>query len=485
LRAALLGLAAVRLAGLPAALAFAAGFALAAGAFALATGFAFAAGAFAFAAGAFAFAAGAFAFAAGAFVFVAGVAFAADLAFAADVAFAGAALATGFAFAAGRAVARAGAFAVDFEVVLAGAFALTATFAFDAFAATFVPACLPLLAGDLLAAACFGAVALAAARFAGALVGGAFFGGTWHLRCCGIGCVPPPIRQGDAGLFALPREYPAPMPELPEVEAMRRALDGPVQAFPIEHAGPAHIATLKTFDPPLSALAGEALLGARRRAKRLLFPTADEELVLMVHLMSAGRIRYLRPGAKGPKTPAFRLRFADGGELVLTEGGPKKRAGVWLLRPDALEAELAHLGPEADEVSAVQLGRILRSDSRRLHAALRDQRLLAGIGRAWANEILHAAKLSPYHLTTQLDEAQVVRLADAIHTELARGLELRERGAGNDRTYRVHNRLGEPCHVCETPLARVDFEQHTIYYCPTCQTGGRLLKDRRLSRLLR
>src|SRR3954470_12770469 len=197
------------------------------------------------------------------------------------------------------------------------------------------------------------------------------------------------------------------MPELPEVEAMRRALDGPVSAFPIERAGPAHIATLKTFDPPLSTLDGQRLLGARRRAKRLLFPTEDEELVLMVHLMSAGRIRYLRPGAKGPKTPAFRLRFTDGGELVLTEGGPKKRAGVWLLRPDAVEAELEHLGPEANEVSADDLGAILRSDSRRLHAALRDQRLLAGIGRAWANEILHVAKLSPYALTTQLSEDEV------------------------------------------------------------------------------
>jgi formamidopyrimidine-DNA glycosylase len=275
------------------------------------------------------------------------------------------------------------------------------------------------------------------------------------------------------------------MPELPEVEAMRRALDAPVSAFPIEQAGPAHIATLKTFDPPLATLEGEGLLGARRRAKRLLFPTDDEELVLMVHLMSAGRIRYLRAGEKGPKTPAFRLRFTDGGELVLTEGGPKKRAGVWLLRPDELEAELAHLGPEADTVTAEQLGEILHSDSRRLHAMLRDQRLIAGIGRAWTNEILHTAKLSPYALTTQLDEEAVARLADAIRSELARGLELRLAGAKNEQTYRVHNRLGEPCDVCGAPLARVDFEEHTIFYCPTCQTDGRVLKDRRLSRLLR
>src|SRR5580765_2776700 len=275
------------------------------------------------------------------------------------------------------------------------------------------------------------------------------------------------------------------MPELPEMEAWRRALDDPVSAFPIEKAGPAHIATLKTFDPPLSVLEGRRLAGAERRAKRLLFPTDDGELVLMVHLMSAGRLRYLRPGAKGPKTPAFRLRFTDGGELVLTEAGKKKRAGVWLMRPDALETELTHLGPEADELDAAGLTVILASESRRLHSLLRDQRAIAGIGRAWANEILNAAKLSPYALSTQLSDEEIERLATAIQAELARGLELRLQGANDAATYRVHKKLGEPCPRCGTPLARVDFEEHTIYYCPECQTEGRVLKDRRMSRLLR
>jgi formamidopyrimidine-DNA glycosylase len=269
------------------------------------------------------------------------------------------------------------------------------------------------------------------------------------------------------------------------MEALRRALHEPVRAFPIAQAGPAHIATLKTFDPPLSALERERFLGARRRGKRLILPTEDEELFLVVHLMSAGRLKYLRPGEKRPKTPAFRLRFEDGGELILTEGGPKKRAGVWLFPPEALEAELAHLGPEANMIDAARLAAILESDSRRLHALLRDQRLIAGIGRAWANEILHHARLSPYALSTQVSQEEIARLADAIHEELARGLELRERGASNDKTYRVHDKLGDPCYVCGTPIARVDFEEHTIYYCPDCQTGGRVLKDRRLSRLLR
>ena len=275
------------------------------------------------------------------------------------------------------------------------------------------------------------------------------------------------------------------MPELPEVEAWRRGLDEPVRAFPIERAGPAHIATLKTFDPPLSTLEGRRLAGAERRAKRLLFPTEDGELVLLVHLMTAGRLRYLRPGEKGPKSPAFRLRFTDGAELVLTEAGSKKRAGVWLLTPEQAEAEVAHLGPEALGVSTERLGEILRSDSRRLHSFLRDQRLLAGIGRAWANEILHTARLSPFALSTELSDEEVERLAAAVDEELSRGLELRERGAKDKAVYRIHNRLGEPCPECGTPIARVDYEEHTIYYCPTCQTGGRVLKDRRLSRLLR
>ncbi len=234
------------------------------------------------------------------------------------------------------------------------------------------------------------------------------------------------------------------MPELPEVEALRRAL-----------------------------------------GKRLLFPTEDGELVLLLHQMTKGRVRYLRAGEEGPKAPALRVRFQGGGQLVLTEPGARKRAGVWLLTPEAAEAELAHLGPEADTLDAESLGEILAVESRRLHSLLRDQRVIAGIGRAWANEILHTAGLSPFAMAQGLSLGHVRSLAEAIESELSRGLELRERGAKDAKVYRVHNRLGEPCHVCGTPIAQVDFEEHTIYYCPSCQTEGRILKDRRLSRLLR
>jgi formamidopyrimidine-DNA glycosylase len=258
-----------------------------------------------------------------------------------------------------------------------------------------------------------------------------------------------------------------------------------VSRSPILQAGPAHIATLKTFDPPLRELDGRRFEGARRRGKWLLFPTKDGELQLRIHLMSAGRIRHQAAGKKGPKMPAFRLRFEDGGELILTEGGPKKRAGVWLETPEQTEAELAHIGPEALGLNAAELREILAGDNRRLHSLLRDQRALAGIGRAHANEILNRAQLSPFALSSKLSEEEIERLASAIDEDLTRALELREAGKGDKDVYLVHRRLGEPCPRCGEALRQVDYEEHTVFYCAHCQTGGRVLKDRRMSRLLR
>jgi formamidopyrimidine-DNA glycosylase len=275
------------------------------------------------------------------------------------------------------------------------------------------------------------------------------------------------------------------VPELPEVEAWVRELDPLVSRSPIEKAGPAHIATLKTFAPPLGELDGRRFEGARRRGKNLLFPVDGADLVLRVHLMSAGRLRYVPPGGKTPKTSMFRLRFSDGGELILTEGGKKKRAGVWLVSSEQLDDDLGHLGPDALELDTAALREILTRERRQLHPLLRDQRAIAGIGRAHANEILLRARLSPFKASTELSDDEVERLSEAIREDLTRALELREEGKGDPIVYLVHNRLGEPCPQCGTPIARVDFEEHTIYYCPSCQTGGRLLKDRRLSRLLR
>ena len=275
------------------------------------------------------------------------------------------------------------------------------------------------------------------------------------------------------------------MPELPEVEAWVRELDPLVSRAPIDKAGPAHVATLKTFAPPLSALDGRRFEGSKRRGKNLLFPLEGDDLVLRVHLMSAGRLRFLPAGAKGPKTPMFRVRFSGGDELVLTEAGKKKRAGVWLVTPEQLEEDLSHLGPDALDVDAAVLGEILGRERRQLHPLLRDQRAISGIGRAHANEILLRARMSPFRTSTELSDEEVERLARVIHENLAHALELRELGKSDKDVYVIHNRLGEPCPQCGTTIARVDFEEHTIYYCPSCQTGGRLLKDRRLSRLLR
>ena len=194
------------------------------------------------------------------------------------------------------------------------------------------------------------------------------------------------------------------MPELPEVEAWVRELDPLVSRSPIEKAGPAHIATLKTFAPPLGELDGRRFEGARRRGKNLLFPVEDADLVLRVHLMSAGRLRYVPPGGKMPKTSMFRLRFSDGGELILTEGGKKKRAGVWLVSAEQLDEDLVHLGPDALELDTAALGEILARERRQLHPLLRDQRAVAGIGRAHANEILLRARLSPFKASTELSD---------------------------------------------------------------------------------
>jgi len=189
------------------------------------------------------------------------------------------------------------------------------------------------------------------------------------------------------------------------LEALAQALDPLVARAPIGAPAFVHFAVGKTHDPPFAGLVGRHFTHARRRAKRMLFPTTDGELVVLVHLMTAGRLKYVKVGEAGPKTPAFQLVFEGGARLVLTEAGAKKRAGVWLLTPEEAEQELAHLGPEALGLGAERLAEICASESRRLHSLLRDQRVIAGIGRAWANEILHHAQLSPYELTREVVEA--------------------------------------------------------------------------------
>jgi formamidopyrimidine-DNA glycosylase len=279
------------------------------------------------------------------------------------------------------------------------------------------------------------------------------------------------------------------MPELPELEAFVIAQREALTAEPIAAVPVAHFATTKTIDPPLASLAGQRFTAVGRRAKRLLF-TAQDGNTLQVHLMSAGR---LAVGAKRLKTAMLVVQFESGRELMMSESGHKRRAGVWLLRPDALAAELAHIGPEPLDpaFTTAALAETLTAHPHQLHAFLRDQRAIAGIGRAFANEILHAAMLSPYQRSATLPDAEVERLHGAITGVLGAAVQRLVPLSGNglttkaDRGYVVHDRLGEPCPRCGEAIRRVSFDEHTVFYCPHCQTGDRILADRRLSRLLR
>jgi formamidopyrimidine-DNA glycosylase len=281
------------------------------------------------------------------------------------------------------------------------------------------------------------------------------------------------------------------MPELPEVEITARLLDRALQGAQIESATAPGINALKTFAPPLSALEGERITGVRRRGKHLIVDTTGE-LALLIHLMSAGRLQLYDKRA-GPRDRTSRLlvRLADGRELRLREFGSKQAAWVKLLRSAELEDDdaLATLAPEAwpDPPPLVEL----LDAPRPLHTLLRDQHTIAGIGRSWVDEILWSARLSPFKRGNDLDEDERSRLREAIVQSLGDAIAHYEQVVTlpiPDKLpmpLRVHRHEGETCPRCGTTLKAVHFEDYVIAYCPTCQTEGRALKDRRLSRLLR
>ncbi len=286
------------------------------------------------------------------------------------------------------------------------------------------------------------------------------------------------------------------MPELPEVEITARRLDAALRGARIESALAPGINALKTFDPPLSALAGREIAGVGRRGKQLIVkiaPAGEEgELALVVHLMSAGRLQLFdkRAGSRD-RTSRVLLRLEDGRELRLREFGSKQAAWAKLVRAEELAEEegLAQLGPEAWP-DPPELGALLDAP-RPLHAVLRDQHVISGIGRSWVDEILWTARLSPYKRGGELDADELARLRAAIVEVLGAALEHYERTVQlpiPDKLpmpLRVHRHEGEPCPRCGETLRAVHFEDYTIAYCPACQTEGRVLKDRRLSRLLK
>jgi formamidopyrimidine-DNA glycosylase len=291
------------------------------------------------------------------------------------------------------------------------------------------------------------------------------------------------------------------MPELPEVEITARRLDAALRGAVIESAQAPGINALKTFDPPLQALEGKAIEGVRRRGKHLIVDVAGG-LVVLVHLMSAGRLQLFDKRASlRDRTSRLLLRLADAGEeteppgreLRLREFGTRQRAWVKVLRSEALDEDeaLAGLGPEAWPDPPPLRELLARGGSRPLYAVLRDQHVITGIGRSWVDEILWTAMLSPFKRADDLDEDEAQRLRDAMVAVLDGAIEHYERVVAlpiPDKLplpLQVHRHQGEPCPRCGTTIEAVHYEDYVMCYCPQEQTGGRVLKDRRLSRLLK
>jgi formamidopyrimidine-DNA glycosylase len=281
------------------------------------------------------------------------------------------------------------------------------------------------------------------------------------------------------------------MPELPEVEITARLIGAGTSGAEIESALTPGINALRSFDPPLAAIEGRRLTGIDRRGK-LFVVGVEGDLALLIHLMSAGRLQLFDARASlRDRTSRLLLRLTDGRELRLREFGTKQAAWVKLLTTAGLESEetIAKLGPEAWP-DPPELGPLLDAP-RPLHGLLRDQRVLTGIGRSWVDEILHAAKLSPFKRGSELSDDEAERLRNAIVEQLGRAISYYEEHLKlpiPDKLpmpLRVHRQNGKPCPRCGDQLEAVFYEDYVMCYCPTCQTDGKLLKDRRLSRLLK
>ncbi|HWG02015.1 MAG TPA: DNA-formamidopyrimidine glycosylase family protein [Trebonia sp.] len=286
------------------------------------------------------------------------------------------------------------------------------------------------------------------------------------------------------------------MPELPEVEALAAFLRERASGHVVARAEAASFAVLKTFDPPLTALAGLTVKDAARRGKFIDLPCGDLHLVM--HLARAGWLRWRddipgKPVKPGKSPLAFRFVLDTGEGFDLTEAGTQKRLAVYLVRDRMDVPGIATLGPEpmAPEFTAEALAAILRGRRTQIKGVLRDQHIIAGIGNAYSDEVLHAAKMSPYKLAASFTPGEVARLHAAIVTTLADAVARSEGLAaadlkGEKKTgLRVHGKAGEACPVCGDTIREVSFADSALQYCPTCQTGGKPLADRRMSRLLK
>jgi formamidopyrimidine-DNA glycosylase len=285
------------------------------------------------------------------------------------------------------------------------------------------------------------------------------------------------------------------VPELPEVEALSAYLRERAVGQSVERVDIAAISALKTFDPPISAASGRVLTGASRHGKFLDLELGPD-LHLVIHLARAGWLHYrdelpkglLKPG-KGPI--ALRVRLGDGSGFDLTEMGTQKKLAAYLVKNPAEVPGVAKLGPDALSLDVGGLAKLLKGRNSQIKGVLRDQQVIAGIGNAYSDEILHAAKLSPFAIAGKLTAEQIEQLHAAMRQIL---LEAVERSVGQKAAtlkaekragLGVHGRAGEKCPVCGDVVREVSFADSSMQYCPTCQTGGKPLADRRLSRLLR
>ncbi len=284
------------------------------------------------------------------------------------------------------------------------------------------------------------------------------------------------------------------MPELPEVEALADHLRRHAVGRPVERIDVAALSVLKTFDPAPSALHGLTVTGAHRWGKYLGLQVG--EFSLITHLSRAGWLRWsdklstapLKPG-KGPI--ALRVHLGGGEGFDLTEAGTQKRLAVWIVRDPTAVPGIAALGPDALELTGEQLGEVLAGNTGRIKTVITDQKVIAGIGNAYSDEILHVAKLSPFATAGKLTAAQLAALYDAMFSVLTDAVQrsVGQQAAtlkGEKRSgLRVHARTGLPCPVCGDTVREVSFADKSFQYCATCQTGGKVLADRRMSRLLK
>jgi formamidopyrimidine-DNA glycosylase len=277
------------------------------------------------------------------------------------------------------------------------------------------------------------------------------------------------------------------MPELPEMQALAERLDEALAGAELERITPIQFSAAKTFDPSPDSLVGKKLESVGRRAKYLVFDFGGPRL--LIHLSQGGRVDVeFPPKVTRPKVGVARFAFQGRPAILVKEFGTQRKAGWWVLA-EGDDGPLEGLGPEpfSDEFEAQLMG---EESKKRLHSYLRNQRTVAGIGRGYADEILHDARLSPYAVTGNLSEDERWRLLTSVRSMLDRGLELeRERTGGlptklKDR-WVIHGQYGRPCPRCGEDLRRVSFESYEITYCPNCQTGGKVLADWRMSRLIR